>query len=172
MTHPAVLIAQALGIPDPRWTRCRSRSSSCAPGTKATEEELIAYCQGAIARFKVPRHVRFVDEWPMSATKVQKFRLRERIMEAAEVERGTVIAVQRGRVAEWPCARRGTGFSRQSGRRSAVRVQRIAGDQTLAASEARAGVRARATGAVAQPGRERASPSVIASSAASKATPG
>jgi acyl-CoA synthetase (AMP-forming)/AMP-acid ligase II len=49
-------------------------------GAEATEEELIGYCEGAIARFKVPRHVRFVDEWPMSATKVQKFRLREQIL--------------------------------------------------------------------------------------------
>ena len=54
-------------------------------GAEATEEELIAHCQGAIARFKVPRHVRFVDEWPMSATKVQKFRLREQIMDELQI---------------------------------------------------------------------------------------
>ena len=47
------------------------------PNMFATEEELIDYCKGKIASFKVPRHVRFVDEWPMSSTKVQKFRLLE-----------------------------------------------------------------------------------------------
>jgi fatty-acyl-CoA synthase len=47
------------------------------PGCTATESEIIDYCRGRIASFKVPRHVRFVTEWPMSSTKVQKFRLRE-----------------------------------------------------------------------------------------------
>jgi acyl-CoA synthetase (AMP-forming)/AMP-acid ligase II len=53
------------------------------PGREASEEELIEFCRGGLARFKVPRHVRFVDEWPMSATKIQKFRLQERL--AAEL---------------------------------------------------------------------------------------
>ena len=39
MTHPAVLIAQALGIPTRGWTRCRWRSSSSARACDATEEE-------------------------------------------------------------------------------------------------------------------------------------
>ena len=54
------------------------------PGAEASEDELIAWCQGRIASFKVPRHVRFVDEWPMSATKIQRFRLREQLV--AELE--------------------------------------------------------------------------------------
>ena len=41
--------------------------------------ELIDHCLGAIATFKVPRYVRFVTGWPMSGTKIQKFRLREQI---------------------------------------------------------------------------------------------
>jgi acyl-CoA synthetase (AMP-forming)/AMP-acid ligase II len=50
------------------------------------EDELIEHCRGQIASFKVPRHVRFIEaaEWPMSATKIQKFRLQERI--AAELQ--------------------------------------------------------------------------------------
>ncbi len=48
---------------------------------QATEVELIEFCQRQIARFKVPRYVRFVTEWPMSATKIQKFRLREQLAE-------------------------------------------------------------------------------------------
>jgi len=42
---------------------------------------VIGYCDGRIARFKTPRHVRFVTEWPMSATKVQKFRLRDQLID-------------------------------------------------------------------------------------------
>ena len=40
----------------------------------------IGFCSERIARFKVPRHVRFVREWPMSATKIQKGLLRERLI--------------------------------------------------------------------------------------------
>jgi len=80
MTHPAVLIAQALGIPDERLDEVPVAFVELRAGMDATEEELIAHCQGAIARFKVPRHIRFVTEWPMSATKVQKFRLREALL--------------------------------------------------------------------------------------------
>jgi acyl-CoA synthetase (AMP-forming)/AMP-acid ligase II len=42
-----------------------------------SEQDVIDHCRGQMAGFKVPRHVRFVTEWPMSATKVQKHRLRE-----------------------------------------------------------------------------------------------
>lgn len=47
-------------------------------GATATEEELRDFCQGKIARFKVPKYVRFVSDFPMTASgKIQKFRLRE-----------------------------------------------------------------------------------------------
>jgi acyl-CoA synthetase (AMP-forming)/AMP-acid ligase II len=47
------------------------------PGCACTSAELIEYCAGNLASYKVPREVRFVTSWPMSATKIQKFRLRE-----------------------------------------------------------------------------------------------
>ena len=50
------------------------------PGTTVTEAEIIAFCTGAMASFKVPRYVRVVSDWPMSATKVQKFRLRDQLV--------------------------------------------------------------------------------------------
>ena len=49
------------------------------PGAHATPAELIEFCRGAIANFKLPRYVRFVDEWPMSGTKIRKVALREQI---------------------------------------------------------------------------------------------
>jgi fatty-acyl-CoA synthase len=76
-THPAVRIAQVVGVPDDRLVEVPAAVVELLPGAALTEEELIAYCRGAIASFKVPRYVRFVDEWPMSATKIQKFKLRE-----------------------------------------------------------------------------------------------
>lgn len=48
------------------------------PNAKATDEELRNYCQGKIARFKIPKYIRFVVEFPMTASgKIQKFKLRE-----------------------------------------------------------------------------------------------
>src|SRR5262249_21735733 len=48
------------------------------PGVAATANELREFCQGKIARFKIPKHLRFVDEFPMTASgKIQKFKLRE-----------------------------------------------------------------------------------------------
>lgn len=38
---------------------------------------MVRHCVGAIASYKIPRYVRFVQDWPMSATKVQKFELRQ-----------------------------------------------------------------------------------------------
>jgi len=55
-----------------------------APGESATEDELRDHCLGAIATFKVPRYFRFVDEWPMSGTKIKKHVLRDQI--AAELD--------------------------------------------------------------------------------------
>ena len=55
--------------------------------------ELIDYCRQAIAGFKVPRAVRFVSEWPMSTSKIQKFRLREQW--ASGVARGGLRVLRR-----------------------------------------------------------------------------
>ncbi|MDE0253618.1 MAG: hypothetical protein OYG32_02370, partial [Rhodospirillaceae bacterium] len=45
------------------------------------EGDIIEFCKGKVAGFKLPRHVRFVSEWPMGATKIQKFKLRDRLIE-------------------------------------------------------------------------------------------
>jgi fatty-acyl-CoA synthase len=76
-THPAVKLVQVIGVPDPRLTEVAAAFVELKPGASATERDIIDFCTGRIASFKVPRHVRFVTGWPMSASKVQKFRLRE-----------------------------------------------------------------------------------------------
>jgi acyl-CoA synthetase (AMP-forming)/AMP-acid ligase II len=79
-THPAVKLVQAVGVPDPRLEEVPAVFVELRAGQAASEEELIGFCDQRIARFKVPRHVRFVSEWPMSATKIQKGPLRERLI--------------------------------------------------------------------------------------------
>ncbi|MGI9642156.1 MAG: class I adenylate-forming enzyme family protein, partial [Acidimicrobiia bacterium] len=75
--HPAVMLAQVVSAPDPKYIEVPAAFVQLVEDETATEGELIDFCRGAIAGFKVPRYVRFVDEWPMSATKIQKVRLRE-----------------------------------------------------------------------------------------------
>ena len=82
-THPAVLLAQVVAAPDAKYGEVAAAFVQLRPGVVSSEDELIAHCRGSIASFKVPRHVRFVTEWPMSATKIQKYRLRDAI--AAEL---------------------------------------------------------------------------------------
>ena len=79
-------LAQVVSIPDARLTEVPAAFVEVEPGHEVTEEELIAFCRGQIASFKIPRHVRFVSAWPMSATKIQKFRLREELL--AELDPG------------------------------------------------------------------------------------
>jgi fatty-acyl-CoA synthase len=74
-THPDVLMAQVIGVFDEHLFEVAAAYVELRPGAAATAEELVGFCAGRIASFKIPRYVRFVDEWPMSSTKIQKFRL-------------------------------------------------------------------------------------------------
>jgi acyl-CoA synthetase (AMP-forming)/AMP-acid ligase II len=82
-SHPAVAHVEVVGAPHPRLDECVAAFVELSPGAAVTEAELIDHCRGSIAHFKVPRHVRFVDPgaWPLSATKVSKAALRDRIGE-------------------------------------------------------------------------------------------
>jgi len=77
--HAAVKLAQVVGVPHARLTEVPAAFVELEPGQSASEEELIAFCRGKIAGFKIPRYVRFVESWPVSSTKIQKFRLQEQI---------------------------------------------------------------------------------------------
>jgi fatty-acyl-CoA synthase len=79
MQHPAVRAVHVVAAPDARYTEVPAAfvelTATEAPGAL----DLIDFCVGRMANFKVPRYVRIVEQWPMSGTKVQKVRLRERI---------------------------------------------------------------------------------------------
>ena len=81
VTHPAVAVAQVVGVPDAKYDEVPAAFVQLTPGSTLAEKELIDYCVGTISSFKVPRYVRVVEEWPMSATKIQKFRLRQQLCE-------------------------------------------------------------------------------------------
>ena len=82
--HPAVRTAQVVGAPDPRLDEVPVAFVELTAGSILTGDELLAWCRGKIASYKVPRAVHFVaaDEWPMSLTKVDKRALRARLAQS------------------------------------------------------------------------------------------
>jgi fatty-acyl-CoA synthase len=79
-THPAVNLAQVVGLPDEKYGEVPVAYVELKTGQSATEQEIIEFCRGEIASFKIPRLVRFVDGWPMGATKILKYELRARLL--------------------------------------------------------------------------------------------
>lgn len=75
--HPKVKMAQVISVPDDRLVEVAAAFIELRSGNSMTEAEVLGYCAGNIASYKIPRYVRFVSEWPMSTTKIQKFRLAE-----------------------------------------------------------------------------------------------
>ncbi|MEK3743507.1 AMP-binding protein [Brevibacillus sp. FSL K6-0770] len=80
-THPKILDVQIVGVPDAKYGEQVLACIRVKPGETLTEEEVLAYCEGKIARFKTPRYIQFVVEYPMTASgKIQKFKLREQAL--------------------------------------------------------------------------------------------
>jgi fatty-acyl-CoA synthase/long-chain acyl-CoA synthetase len=84
-SHPAVRIAEIVGRPDQRLDEVPVAFVELMPGTQVSADDLIAHCKGRIAGYKVPRAVYFLnaEDWPMSATKVNKRALRAWLAELA-----------------------------------------------------------------------------------------
>jgi len=88
-THPKVAEVQVIGLPNERlgevvlaWIRLRS-------GERATEADIREFCQGKIAHFKIPEHIRFVDSFPTTVTgKIQKFKIRQQEIEERGLQTG------------------------------------------------------------------------------------
>lgn len=80
--HPAVIDVQVFGVPDARYGEELCAWVKVRAGDAVTEEDIRAYVRGQIAHYKVPRYVKFVDEFPMTVTgKMQKYIMRKMMAE-------------------------------------------------------------------------------------------
>ena len=78
MTHPGVSDAQVVGLPDATLGEVVLAWIRLKPGASVSDAEIRNFCEGRIAHFKIPQHIRFVTEFPMTVSgKVQKFAIRE-----------------------------------------------------------------------------------------------
>jgi fatty-acyl-CoA synthase len=81
-TCPGISAAQVVGIPDRKYGEQVIAWIKLEEGSALTEARIRAFCEGKIARFKIPKHIKFVREFPLTVTgKVQKFRIREMMIE-------------------------------------------------------------------------------------------
>ncbi|MFY9556033.1 MAG: AMP-binding protein [Blastocatellia bacterium] len=77
-SNPKIVDVYVYGVPDERLGEEVAAAIKLKPNATAPAEEIREFCVGRIARFKIPRQIRFVDSFPMTASgKVQKFKLRE-----------------------------------------------------------------------------------------------
>ncbi|MEI7932702.1 MAG: AMP-binding protein, partial [Alphaproteobacteria bacterium] len=76
--HPKIADVQIVGLPDPKYGEEICAWIKLNAGEDATPEEIITWCKGQIAHYKVPRYIRFVDAFPMTVTgKIQKYQIRD-----------------------------------------------------------------------------------------------
>jgi fatty-acyl-CoA synthase len=78
MSEPGIDVAAVVSYPDARLGEVGVAFVRCRPGHAVTEDDVLVHCRGRIASFKIPRHVIFVDDFPMTSSgKIQKVKLRE-----------------------------------------------------------------------------------------------
>ena len=84
--HPAVMLAAVVALPDAKWGEVPCAFVELKPGAQASEPELVEFCRGQLARFKVPTRVVFGELPKTSTGKIQKFQLRERVGSISAIE--------------------------------------------------------------------------------------
>ena len=78
LTHPAIQQTAVVGLPDARLAEVAVAFVERKPQAELDEATVIAFCRGKVASFKIPRHVVFIDAFPMTASgKIRKVELRE-----------------------------------------------------------------------------------------------
>ena len=79
--HPKIQDVQVFGVPDERYGEEICAWVKLRAGEIMEAGEVRLFCEGQIAHYKIPRHIRFVDEFPLTVTgKVQKFIMREQMI--------------------------------------------------------------------------------------------
>jgi fatty-acyl-CoA synthase len=92
-THPEIADVQVIGVPDERYGEELMAWVVPRPGTEPNEDAVKEFCRGKIAHFKVPRYIKFVDEFPMTVTgKVQKYKMRELAIDELGLASAAAIA--------------------------------------------------------------------------------
>jgi len=78
MTNPKISMVSVVGVPDRRMGEVAMAFVKLKEGQSATGDEVISFAREKMANYKAPKYVKFVDDFPMTATgKIQKFVLRE-----------------------------------------------------------------------------------------------
>jgi fatty-acyl-CoA synthase len=77
-THPNISDAQVIGVPDMKYGEELCAWVKMKNGEKIAESDIKEFCKGKIAHYKIPKYIRFVDEFPMTISgKIQKYKMRE-----------------------------------------------------------------------------------------------
>lgn len=85
-THPKVKDVQVVGVPSEKYGEEVMAFIQIKQGNSITEEELKEYCREKIARYKIPKYIAFIEEYPITASgKIQKYKLRELAMELLDM---------------------------------------------------------------------------------------
>jgi fatty-acyl-CoA synthase len=91
-SHPDIADVQVIGVPSEKYGEEVMAWVKLREGTAATGDEIAAWCKGKIATYKIPRHWKFVDSFPMTVTgKIQKFKMRETAVEELGLEKAAGV---------------------------------------------------------------------------------
>jgi len=91
-THPDIADVQVIGVPSEKYGEEVMAWVKLREGATSSGDELAAWCKGKIATYKIPRHWKFVDSFPMTVTgKIQKFKMRETAVEELGLEKAAGV---------------------------------------------------------------------------------
>jgi fatty-acyl-CoA synthase len=86
-THPKISDVQVYGVPDEKYGEQIAAAIKVRSGEELTAEEVKSFCEDEIARYKIPKYIEFVEDYPMTASgKIQKYKLRESAIEKFDLQ--------------------------------------------------------------------------------------